>query len=1092
MLSVVGLGCVLAVVMSAQAGEGLQGKPPISYEALWKILRASLFVFSGLAIYQSFRSKKHAVLFYGLQVCGALLFATGVGLISTGWAPSDPSLRILWQLLQGGLAGIPMLIGFTMVFGQRGGNALIHFGVGLLMVGQFAFGDRQLEQKLVLVEGEATNVLRTLDAVELAVIDHSDPKVDRVISIPAARLIAAGYAKEPQDRIIEDARLPFALEVVEYFPNSALAQVDEQQKSQATAGQGTSFAAVLQPPSGGANGELDMASAYVRLLDPKTKTDLGVYLLSQHLSDFKLQARRSDLTDIYETVRIGERSYDVGLRFKQIPKDYWVKLTDVKRMNYSGSDTPRDYSSYIQMVSDRSGEERSERIWMNNPLRYQGETFYQSDYAPLADGKERTGIQVVANEGWMIPYVACMLVMLGLCVHFGGTLYRFVGRQERATQEESLWSVGRRMWPAALVVALLCGMMLVPRASGPKGFDFYRAGQIPVSFGGRVMPLDSLAQQTLVAVSNKSKLTLPERLRYKPSAEAEPGFLDRVKGWFSTKPSDVFGQLDPGERMTALQWFFEIASDMERVEEFPMFRIDADEVLTELNIQRRKDNRYSLSDLRPVAARFNELVQDAVELKRTTPEAVSFKQNKLIELDQRIRAYTLFAAAFQPMEIPAIPTEDQLRANSDAAFKTLSQLKAVADRTRSIEQMNGAALLPPVDNQATDERGNRLGWTILPTARLDVALQAITEEGEVSPALATFEKILNAYKDGDAKAFNLAVAAHLREVQKAEPADLHGDKLSVERWLQAVNPTDKAMFFYWVAVVLTFVGFMFGGRWIRPSVLGILCVLLLLHTAALVARIYVTGRPPVINLYSSAVFIGWAAAIGGIILELIFRTGIGNLVASISGASSLLVAYGLDSGDTMAVLQAVLDTQFWLSTHVITVTLGYMATFVAGLLGIIYLGLRVFSANKMSSANIKLGYDIYRMTYGVVCFGILFSFIGTVLGGLWADDSWGRFWGWDPKENGALLIVLWNALLLHARWDKLVGERGFALLAVAGNIVTAWSWFGTNQLGRGLHSYGFTSGVLLALILFAFSQLAIIFFGWLYTLPGTGNKTASS
>ena len=91
------------------------------------------------------------------------------------------------------------------------------------------------------------------------------------------------------------------------------------------------------------------------------------------------------------------------------------------------------------------------------------------------------------------------------------------------------------------------------------------------------------------------------------------------------------------------------------------------------------------------------------------------------------------------------------------------------------------------------------------------------------------------------------------------------------------------------------------------------------------------------------------------------------------------------------------------------------------------------------------------MIYGVVCFATLFSFVGTVLGGIWADQSWGRFWGWDPKENGALLIVIWNALILHARWGGMVKQRGMAVLAVVGNIVTAWSWFGTNMLGVGLH-----------------------------------------
>jgi ABC-type transport system involved in cytochrome c biogenesis permease subunit len=118
--------------------------------------------------------------------------------------------------------------------------------------------------------------------------------------------------------------------------------------------------------------------------------------------------------------------------------------------------------------------------------------------------------------------------------------------------------------------------------------------------------------------------------------------------------------------------------------------------------------------------------------------------------------------------------------------------------------------------------------------------------------------------------------------------------------------------------------------------------------------------------------------------------------------------------------------------------------------------------------------SLCRMIYGSLCFAIFFSFVGTVLGGLWADDSWGRFWGWDPKENGALIIVLWNALILHARWGAMVKERGLAVLAVVGNIVTSWSWFGVNELGVGLHSYGFTEGVLLALGLFVASQLVLI------------------
>jgi cytochrome c biogenesis factor len=114
------------------------------------------------------------------------------------------------------------------------------------------------------------------------------------------------------------------------------------------------------------------------------------------------------------------------------------------------------------------------------------------------------------------------------------------------------------------------------------------------------------------------------------------------------------------------------------------------------------------------------------------------------------------------------------------------------------------------------------------------------------------------------------------------------------------------------------------------------------------------------------------------------------------------------------------------------------------------------------------------MAYGVVCFALFFSFIGTVLGGIWADQSWGRFWGWDPKENGALLIVLWNAIILHARWGGYARDRGIMAMAIFGNVITALSWFGVNMLGVGLHSYGFMDKAFWALAAFCGSQLALM------------------
>jgi ABC-type transport system involved in cytochrome c biogenesis permease subunit len=227
----------------------------------------------------------------------------------------------------------------------------------------------------------------------------------------------------------------------------------------------------------------------------------------------------------------------------------------------------------------------------------------------------------------------------------------------------------------------------------------------------------------------------------------------------------------------------------------------------------------------------------------------------------------------------------------------------------------------------------------------------------------------------------------------------------------------------------------------------------------------------VTNLDSSAVFVGWVAVLLGVVLERIYRRGFGTAVAAASGFASLIVAHHLTGdGDTMEMMRAVLDSNFWLATHVVTITIGYSGTFLAGIIAIGW-ALREHLAPRRDPATSKA---LNSMVYGVVCFALFFSFLGTVLGGIWADQSWGRFWGWDPKENGALLIVLWNSIILHARWGGYVRDRGVMAMAIFGNVITSLSWFGVNMLGVGLHSYGFMDKAFWALAAFIGTQLALM------------------
>jgi ABC-type transport system involved in cytochrome c biogenesis permease subunit len=371
-------------------------------------------------------------------------------------------------------------------------------------------------------------------------------------------------------------------------------------------------------------------------------------------------------------------------------------------------------------------------------------------------------------------------------------------------------------------------------------------------------------------------------------------------------------------------------------------------------------------------------------------------------------------------------------------------------------------------------------------------LQAISdakESGEIDPATRSLATMIMAYGQDRPDDFNKELAEYTKVVQERAPEQSRMAALEV--FYNHFSPFYQCMLLYMAVFVLSVFSWVGFGEPLRRAAFAVAIFTLGIHTLALIARMYMQGRPPVTNLYSSAIFVGWAAVILGLTIESIFRMGIGSAVAGALGFATTLISHHLaESGDTLAMLQAVLDTNFWLATHVVVVNLGYMATLVAGCIGIGFVITGVFTP-WLDRNVMKV---LSQITYGSVCFATLLSFVGTVLGGIWADQSWGRFWGWDPKENGALLVVLWNALILHARWGGLVKQRGMAVLAIAGNMFIGWSWFGTNQLGVGLHSYGFNNSLSVGLTIFWISQLVLIGIGLMPTRfwKSFGNPARSS
>jgi ABC-type transport system involved in cytochrome c biogenesis permease subunit len=569
-------------------------------------------------------------------------------------------------------------------------------------------------------------------------------------------------------------------------------------------------------------------------------------------------------------------------------------------------------------------------------------------------------------------------------------------------------------WVAAGLAALFLGAALAPPDESVRGMNLHAFAKLPVVDSGRVKPIDTVARTSLMVISNRQTVHVDDNGK------------------------DL--------ELTPVRWLLDVLSSRDPFDGpaagYKVFRIENDQVLNLLGLEMRPGSyRYSLKE---IGKNYPKLEQEVKRVGDMDPKERNLFDTKVYELGQHLDLYAQLAGRKVPLVAP--------QGSGDEEWFSLAQVDEVVrgpvgDALQELFAQKGIDPKKLNDAQIDELRG---------------LLNAMIEKkrAEVSPVAGAYADALAAYRDGKAEKFNEAVA----KVKATSVPDRDAGRIlfrvfgvtrtGLETAFNDFAPFYQCMVLYVVVFLLTCVAWVVWAGPLNRAAFGLAALTLVIHTLALIARMYIQGRPPITNLYSSAVFIGWACAVMGLGLEAYFGMGIGNVVTAVLGVLTSFVAHHLGgSGDTLEMMQAVLDTNFWLATHVVVINLGYAATFVAGCLGVRFILTGVFS-RQLDAELFKV---LSQVTYGCVCFGTLLSFVGTVLGGIWADQSWGRFWGWDPKENGALLIVIWNALILHARWGGLVKQRGVAVLAAAGNTFVLWSWFGTNQLGVGLHAYGFSN-----------------------------------
>ncbi|BDG10874.1 cytochrome c biogenesis protein [Anaeromyxobacter paludicola] len=542
---------------------------------------------------------------------------------------------------------------------------------------------------------------------------------------------------------------------------------------------------------------------------------------------------------------------------------------------------------------------------------------------------------------------------------------------------------------------------------GPvRGFDVDGFGRLPVLEGGRVKPADSVARNSLLMIRSQ------QSFRYQ------------------------------GRTVSADEWLLDVMFRPEVADQQPVFVINDPDVLGLMGMKQTSERYFSF---RTIAPYLEEVQKQATAAHPIDAKLRTRFQSAVVNLFDR--AY-LYYRLKNTVQLEGAPLAAELAA---------PLAPGAASRQDALAELAFFRPLAPPPGAPAD------AWRSVGEAlrRSPAAADA--------PDLRALAAAAAAWGAQDAGAFNAAVASLAGQVRAGRPAAV--SQAGSEVLFNRAEPFYLGMVIYVLALLVLFASWAWKPQLLQPTAFALLVAGAIVHTGGLASRVILQGRPPVTNLYSSAVFVGWGAVLLGVVLERIYRKGFGTAVAAAAGFASLIVAHHLTGdGDTMEMMRAVLDSNFWLATHVVTITIGYSGTFLAGAIAIAYT-LRRHVAPRLDPATTR---TLVSMTYGVICFALFFSFIGTVLGGIWADQSWGRFWGWDPKENGALMIVLWNAIILHARWGGYVREKGIMAMAIFGNVITSLSWFGVNMLGVGLHSYGFMDKAFWALAAFIGSQLAIM------------------
>jgi len=597
-------------------------------------------------------------------------------------------------------------------------------------------------------------------------------------------------------------------------------------------------------------------------------------------------------------------------------------------------------------------------------------------------------------------------------------------------------------------------------------------------------------------VSLMDKLVLRDGGRVKPFSSYAQFSMLRLRG-----DRKIELTLDDGKtvKLRPSEWLMDCLFRPQFAIQTPSFRVDNAAVIESIGLKSHgRRDRYTYKEIEPGVEKLFELAQSYEKIDEKKRDAV---QKMSIDLAYNVRNYqfliSYFAFARGGVEMKAANPDGSSRFTDFSTVMGTAPMilqmaqesqetgSAIPENLQSLLQQvldgsnyakYGLLMIPPDEREQADWRsaGDRImdvmsGNLKDPTAAIadTKALELLARKGMAPQA--EFRTELSAVVD------RFSDRAKERGEYRA---------INAENIYNRKNFTLNAMVCFLLAMLVS-IGMWFLVLFESPKIstkityglsLGLIVIGLAYMFVGIGMRSYIMWRPPVGNLYDTIIFI-CAVAVGILLaIEYFVRERVALTLCSVLGLALVLLARRYEVGDAkdhMDPLVAVLNSNYWLTTHVITITMGYAAGLLTAFLSMSYVVMRALGLGADGKRLLRL---ITGATYGGLLLTLFLSLVGTVLGGVWANDSWGRFWGWDPKENGALMIVLWSLIMLHARLGGIIRDWGFHLASIFMSCIVSFSWWHVNFLGEGLHNYGFTSGKGFIWIFYG-GVMSLIFFG---------------